>query len=147
MKFASIIFVILWLTSCNSSLDKPITYKIPESYSGPFVIIQHESYTKTALSTKNEYILNVPKSGILKLKNPSVLNKWHKITNQNIKSGPTSVHGNSDDNPPSIHWHYVGNTEDFKTFFYGPNEYDNMKKWLQEKGITDAMLSGKNKLP
>mgnify|MGYP001221546944 CR=1 FL=1 len=41
-----IIAIVLILTGCDDSLDRPISFALPDEFSGPFVVIEHPGVEK-----------------------------------------------------------------------------------------------------
>ena len=136
------------IAGCDNSLDRPIHFVLPDSFSGPFVIVVNPAYPDAIVRKSDRYEVTVPLDGVFRTNNIGILQRWHKLAaayeNGNrlpteesdlsaVHSGETSYGRDK----TSLSWYYVGPYDEFKAFMYDSKNPGKLDAWLKERGVTE----------
>jgi hypothetical protein len=138
------------LTACDNgggSLDRPLHFELPLNYSGPVLLIAQPDAPK-ALSTKpKEYRIVIPPSGVLRLSDSWVLQRWHSTrasfsdgtpiptqpaSRARFHEGSTST---TKDKGIYYNWFFVGEKSAAEDFFWGRDSDRLEREWLDQHGV------------
>jgi hypothetical protein len=138
--------VILFVAGCNSSLDRPIHFMVPDGFSGPFVIVSNPDYPDVIVKRQERYELVVPRDGVIRTKSTRIFERWHKTSasyesrkpfppydspDSLLHEGPCQTYAASS----YIEWFYVGENEKFHAFMYDDLYGRKASQWLSEHGL------------
>jgi hypothetical protein len=140
-RLLSVALALSATAGCDQSLDRPIHFRVPAGFSGPFIIVSDPQHEDRISVETNRYELTVPDDGIIRTKNTDIFARWHKTTAADsngrdisamLFGGPTST----STNVRYISWYYVGKYDDFHAFMYDDVHPKKRFEWLKQHGIS-----------
>jgi hypothetical protein len=76
-----VLILILSLSNgCGVARHPAVHFIIPDKFAGAFVLVVDPVNGKEILLKNYQYIIEIPASGLLKVKNINCLNNWHQLT-------------------------------------------------------------------
>jgi hypothetical protein len=141
-RFLILVFVLLIAAGCDNGLDRPIHFRIPAGFSGPFVIVSDPKYSDIIRVKPDRYEILVPENGVIYTNNVAIIYRWHQITATDSDGieipWPTEIReASSGGSGPvrRITWFFVGSYDESKAFMYS-GDYAKQSKWLEERGVS-----------
>lgn len=119
----SIVWVITF-SGCQSALDRPIKFVIPDDFEGPMGILVNARYPDAINKNSDAYVITVPDDGLVLTRNVDIFYKWHEIesvdpTGKSVNDfyGGPSMTGSGI--PGTIFWYYRGSKTERDEFMSG----------------------------
>ena len=149
--FLSGVFL-LGIAGCDSTLDRPIHFKIPNGFSGPILLLNSDTFPAAIQKTTSAYVVTIPNSGVLRLSDAKIFRRWHRTQASYMDGTRLSVWGENADvrfhecstgtsNNHTYDWFFVGSEAERDSFFALAG-MEKEEAWLRERGIKSRYTRG-----